>query len=197
MFSRNPQQIISLDDLLVQQTIIETGYEPPPGTIVYCELGPAEHSGVYIGKGTIVQLNRHGTIEAVSPETFTDSLATLNRTIMVPFDGNNDYDDEPWKNCNTASLCGIADTARTVVGKRREYNVILDNCHQFSAGCITGDFSNATNFLWMLKSLVQEEVNFGDPVLWFAWDWQTRKLTRKKYPDLKEKPRKWFDPKMY
>ena len=57
-----------------QKKIVENNFEPDFGTIVYCDLGPAEHSGVYTRNGKIAQLNGHGKIELVSPRQFTDNM---------------------------------------------------------------------------------------------------------------------------
>jgi hypothetical protein len=36
---------------------------PAIGSLVFCQLGPVEHSGIYIGNNQIVQLNGKGQIE--------------------------------------------------------------------------------------------------------------------------------------
>lgn len=175
-----------------QETLIEENYEPPPGTVVYCELGPAEHSGIYVGGGKIVQLNAKGNIVSVGLSTFTDSPATIDDTILVPHDGSTVVS-EAWKYGSAVASSYVADNARDRVGKAREYNLILDNCHQFCSGCITKKYDNGDKFLWMLKLTVQHEVNYGDPVLWFAWNWRNKTLIRKKIPDHKTTTGKILD----
>lgn len=54
-----------------------------------------------------------------------------------------------------------------MVGKKRNYNLLLDNCHQFASGCITGDFENNDNFLFMLKHTAKEHLNLDT---WRVWD---------------------------
>ena len=54
-----------------------------------------------------------------------------------------------------------------MVGKSRDYNFIMDNCHQFTSGCLTGDFENADNFLWMLKDTAGEVLGADN---WRLWD---------------------------
>lgn len=46
--------------------------EPVPGSVVYCDLGAGfiEHSGIYIGNGRIVALERDGRIIDRTPEGF-------------------------------------------------------------------------------------------------------------------------------
>ena len=138
---------------------------PIPGSIVYCDLGAghAEHSGVYIGGGRIVELSGSGRIVKVSPRQFTDNILTIDKTIYVSAarDGGHAIGSQM-----------IAYRAETMIGKERNYNLIMDNCHQFTAGCILDDFDNPNNFLWMLKDVVQNDMNHGDAVQWLVWDWQ-------------------------
>ena len=56
---------------------------PAIGSMVYCDLITAEHSGIYIGKGKIVHLDGEGIIEAVSPDLFLERLDGLNTAISI------------------------------------------------------------------------------------------------------------------
>ncbi|GAB6427684.1 hypothetical protein bcgnr5378_07040 [Bacillus cereus] len=134
--------------------------EPAVGSMVYCMLGPVEHSGIYIGQGYIAHLNGNGEIEVVSPKRFTDHVTTLNTDIFIPMD-NDDYpigDSE------------IAFRAIEMVGEERNYNFLMDNCHQFSAGCITGDFENASNFLFLVKHDFSKTMEQDSR--WGRWKWE-------------------------
>ncbi|MDF2568843.1 MAG: hypothetical protein K0R55_447 [Sporomusa sp.] len=144
--------------------------QPENGAIIYCKLGPVEHSGVYIGNKEVIQLNSKGIIEKVSLERFTDSLLTLNPIIWVPM---NDADDKHIYNYAYNSIGSIeaAHRARKMINKQRDYNLIMDNCHQFSAGCLIDNFENANNFLVFLKDEVQKHMNDGKPVKWHRWNW--------------------------
>jgi hypothetical protein len=134
--------------------------EPAYGSVVYCQLGPVEHSGIYVGNHKIVQLNGQGRIEKVSLSGFTDHITTIDSAIYFPCD--NEY--------GHALGLGLAGSmAIDMIGKRRNYNLILDNCHQFSSGCLTGDFENADNFLWTLKDTFERK--FDCSVYWKRWDW--------------------------
>ena len=54
------------------------------------------------------------------------------------------------------------------LGDKRDYNILFDNCHQFTAGCLSGDFDeNASNFLWMLKMEVESYI---DADSWRVWN---------------------------
>ena len=43
----------------------------------------------------------------------------------------------------------------------------MDNCHQFTAGCLTGNFEEAKNFLWMVKDASAEVLGSDN---WRHWD---------------------------
>ena len=164
-----------------QKKSVENNFEPDFGTIVYCDLGPAEHSGVYTRNGKIAQLNGHGKIELVSPRQFTDSMSTVNKKIMVPFPADDPIGnwDDWWEYVGPVSDYYIGKRALSMIGKKRDYNIVLDNCHQFCAGCITGEFDNETNFLVFLEDLIEQKVNLGHSITWSEWDWENDQLIRR------------------
>lgn len=132
---------------------------PVRGSVVYCDLtlgnGIAEHTGIYIGNDKIVHLNRHGFIEAVSPKQF----------ISGPTTGSNIY-----VSCEGESAVGcdeVADFAELMIGQSRDYNVLIDNCHQFTAGCLIGNSENPNNFLWFLKDEAKKRLGADN---WRLWD---------------------------
>lgn len=129
---------------------------PVPGSIVYCDLlmGYMEHSGVYIGNNQIVHLTGNGDIEIVSPQEFVEGTTALNIYVS----------------CRGESAVGsklAAAIAKNQVGRARSYNFVLDNCHQFATGCLSGNFENSNNFLWMLKDECRKEL---DTNTWRCWD---------------------------
>ncbi|MCS7460829.1 lecithin retinol acyltransferase family protein [Paenibacillus doosanensis] len=136
---------------------------PETGSIIYTELafGAAEHSGIYLGYNRVIHLNGQGYIEEVSLHEFTGHITTFNHEIYVPCYSDMDL---------AVSFPSAAGRAIDKIGSTRDYNVILDNCHQFCAGCVTDDFNNSCNFLWMLKDLVREK--HGSSVTWRKWDWK-------------------------
>ena len=132
---------------------------PVRGSVVYCDLtlgnGFAEHSGIYIGNNEIVHLNRHGQIEIVTPQQFI-SGATAGSEIYVSCEGE-------W-----AVGCEVtADFAESMVGSTRNYNVLIDNCHQFSAGCLLQNSENPNNFLWFLRDEATKRLGADN---WRLWD---------------------------
>lgn len=133
--------------------------KPRVGSVVYCDLAVvAEHSGIYVGKGKVAHLDGSGRIEIVTARQFLNRLGGLNPavSIYVSCDGN-----------GAIKSSRVAKRAREMVGGERSYNVILDNCHQFTSGCLTGDFGNADNFLWMLKDTAEKKL---DVTTWRVWD---------------------------
>lgn len=131
--------------------------EPAVGSIVYCDLlfGLAEHSGVYMGNGQIMHLNRHGIIETVSARSFIKNTTGLSI----------------YTSCSGTRPVGsywVADYAnqfkRSI--ERRKYNVLMDNCHQFSAACLLGEPDNPMNFLWMLKDTARQKLKANS---WRVW----------------------------
>lgn len=150
----------NLTESFIDNVIRDTVDKPKVGSIVYCDLaaGNAEHSGIYVGYNKIVHLNGDGLIESVTPKQFIDRLGGFNTAISI------------YVSCNGLKPVGskeAAKRAKKMVGIRREYNLLLDNCHQFSAGCLSGDFENANNFMWILKKEASKRINANS---WRVWD---------------------------
>ncbi|KKO47674.1 hypothetical protein VT06_15790 [Arsukibacterium sp. MJ3] len=129
--------------------------QPLPGSVVYCDLafGFAEHTGIYLGGGRIAHLNGNGIIESVDQHDFVKGTPSIRIVVSAR---------------NTSAVgCGkVAERARTMLGSRRRYNFILNNCHQFTAGCLTGDVENANSFLWMVKFEAEKKLRADS---WRAW----------------------------
>lgn len=133
--------------------------KPVMGCVLHCDLAlVAEHSGIYVGNGKIAHLDGSGKIEIVTARQFLRRLGGLNPASSI------------YVSCNKGDAKGsssAAHLARAMAGGKRSYNLILDNCHQFASGCITGNFDNSDNFLWMLKHTAEQEMNVTD---WRLWD---------------------------
>jgi hypothetical protein len=135
---------------------------PAFGAVVYCELGfgTMDHSGIYVGSSQIIHLEGSGHIRKVGLKGFTAHITTFNPEIWFPCDADSGH----------AIGFGFAgERALKMLGERRDYNLILDNCHQFSSGCVTSDFENADNFRWTLKHTVEQE--YDGNVIWRQWKW--------------------------
>ena len=130
------------------------------GSVVYQDLDARlfgdlfEHSGIYVGGYEVVSLASSGEIVAQSTREFLEGGS--NRFI--------------WASCRGPATVGgrkVANRARAKVGRKRDYNIAFDNCHQFTSGCLTGHFENADNFLWMLKDTAKDELRADN---WRVWD---------------------------
>lgn len=151
---------MSLLESFIDNVFRDKVSEPQVGSLVYCDIvtGYAEHSGIYVGKRRIVHLNGDGLIESVSPQEFIGRLGGFNTAMSI------------YVSCYETKAVGsyiVADRARIAVGKKRDYSLIFDNCHQFSAGCLTGNFDNSCNFMWMLKDESKKHLNSNS---WRIWD---------------------------
>ena len=136
---------------------VPTVSAPVVGSVVYCEIafGRLEHSGIYVGLGEIVSLSSDGEIVKEGPQSFLDGITT-GETIFV--------------SCNGTSPAGdpsVAKRAREMVGDSRDYNVLLNNCHQFTSECLTGSAENGDLALWMLKDTAEERLGADN---WLRWE---------------------------
>ncbi len=102
---------------------------PVPGSVVYCDLWLlVEHSGIYIGKGEISNIEVDGlaqsTVSRSDAQSFT-SKSTLGRKIYV--------------SCDQYGAVGhpaVAQGAEAHVGEQSVYGLVIKNCHQFSTKCV-------------------------------------------------------------
>lgn len=134
--------------------------KPVPGTPVYCNLAVAfEHTGIYVGNNQIVHLNGDGLIESVSPREFVGRLNGGNPAFSIYFA---EYGGKSLGNST------IANRAKSMVGRSRNYSFAFDNCHQFTCGCISGDFENPCNYFWMVKMEITSEFGIFS---WKEWDY--------------------------
>ena len=138
---------------------------PIKGSVIYCVLTGVEHSGVYVGGGKIVHLDGSGKVESVTPKVFLDRLDGLNQAITVYVSCDNK--DNPVGSYEAASR------ARMEVGKKRKYSLVSKNCHQFTAGCLTGNFEISCSTFSSLKKLTEIEIGFRDWKAWESSDYQS------------------------
>jgi len=131
--------------------------EPVPGSVVYCDLGAGfiEHSGIYIGNGRIVALERDGRIIARTPEGFMKGTPAFG--IYVSCSGD-----------HAVGSRKAAERAREKIGSRRNYNFATDNCHHFSYGCLSGDFESGVVMLRQLKAECRKALGAES---WCVWDY--------------------------
>jgi hypothetical protein len=57
-----------------------------------------------------------------------------------------------------------------MTGSSINYNIVMNNCHQLTAGCITGEFDNPNNFFWFVEQTIAKEMNNDSEIEWRVWD---------------------------
>ncbi|MBL0711673.1 MAG: hypothetical protein JJV99_11775 [Colwellia sp.] len=149
--------VINAFESVVDNYMRDTISEPAIGSIVYCDLflGYCEHSGIYIGNDEIIHLNKKGIIEKVDLKNFIKSTTALSI----------------YASCIDSEAMGNQAIAQRALdfllfSEQRNYHVILDNCHQFTSSCITGNSENSDSFLWMLKHTASKELSISN---WRVW----------------------------
>lgn len=138
---------------------------PDMGSPVWCHLGGSylNHSGIYIGCGKIVELQGNGRIAEVTLREFLSNVTTWSDEIF--FAATED---------GTRAL-GSMRVARRALDMRdqsTDYNLVLNNCHQFTSGCLSGDFRNADTAFTFLEMTTRDELNGGDQIRWVKWKWR-------------------------
>ena len=131
---------------------------PYKGSIIKTDLiFGYDHTGIYVGDNKVVELNGdQGDILCVDSDFFAGGDY---KNIYIACD----------EKMNAIYNESIVYRALAMVGKRREYQVLFNNCHQFTSGCITNEFENHDNFLWMLERTIQERMNHGKAITWACW----------------------------
>ena len=149
----------------IVKNIFSDDVKPVVGSVLKCDLAlnMASHTGIYLGNDRIAEvteINGRARVRAVSPGEFlngdSDSMARTGAFIYVAA-------------CDGEALgsAEIARRARAWLNRSRgEYGVTDNNCHKFTAYCITG--SEPDDVIWSedeIAELVAEA--FGvDSVEW-------------------------------
>ena len=126
---------------------------PVRGSVLYCDFGHFEHSGIYIGDNLIVQLTSTGAVEYALPHEFIQGTTAISIYVSC-------IDENP------VGHKKVADRAETAVGSTRDYSIVTNNCHIFCSECLTGR-SNADTGLWMLKHTAEQVIGVNT---WRVWD---------------------------
>lgn len=141
---------------LIYKHFIAERVTPKIGSVVYVSLaGPfAEHTGIYIGDGRIVQRNGNGLIEVVDETEF------LRKTTGI----------EIYVSCNDDDAVGshiVANRAIAQIGNQVKYSFYNKNCHQFVASCLTGNLNTEAFLFTQIKHLVEKNLAANN---WLIWD---------------------------
>lgn len=121
------------------------------GSVVFCTLLPplAEHSGIYVGNNEIVHLNRLGNVEKVSYFEFTQNTPAISIYVSS-------------KNGVAVGSIDVGNFALSLVGTKKNYNVLTSNCHQFSSSCLTGIQNNNDSLLYKLKNTAKNTIGANE-----------------------------------
>lgn len=105
-----------------------------PGTLVICALAKSvtHHSGIWLGDGTIAELDGNGNYRAISLEHFIHGDEGEHwRTGSFAYAACD-------SNGNALGSEKVAACARAFLGKKTNYTLDANNCHRFSAACHNG-----------------------------------------------------------
>ena len=147
----------SFVDNVMKETVV-----PVAGSVLYCELlfDAASHTGIYVGEGEIVHLDGSGKIEKVSAEQFLNRLDGFNSAMSI------------YVSCKGDEAVGseaIAKRASEMAGKHLDYHLVLNNCHKFTSGCITGDFESSNVLLENVRQQASEHLDADN---WLVWEYK-------------------------
>lgn len=125
---------------------------PEPGAIVCCFVfGVIEHTGIWVGDNTLVELHGSGLVRAVSIKRFL-----AGRT------GSRIY-----QACNHQhqALIGaqVLDRAKQSIFSYRDYDLFDNNCHRFVWYCLSGEEQTLSSF-----SKLNDKIgnHFSEAVYW-------------------------------
>lgn len=124
---------------------------PIKGCIVRCNLGVLlDHSGIYVGNGKIVNLNRNSEIKIEDFKSFFPPGTDPN--------SNKIYTACLYETNIVLHSKKICNRALKKVNHLSKYNLLFNNCHRFTCGCITGNFENETVSFSMLEDNILKNI---------------------------------------
>lgn len=113
----------------------EQEVEPTLGSIVCCGIGGIlDHTGIWVGDDTIIELDGNGLIKPLSSKRFTKERS--GKKIFVACDSTG----------TPLSSEVAAQRAIAQIYQYRDYHVIENNCHQFIWQCIKPNDEGLTTF---------------------------------------------------
>ena len=127
--------------------------KPEFGALVCCGIGGVfDHTGIWVGDDTIIELDGKGLIKPVSKHRFTSNRT--GRKIFIASDST--------AQCLVNPVA--ADRAIKQIYQYQDYHLIDNNCHQFIWQC----FSPGDNKLTTFKELNQRLAQYFDRQIY--WD---------------------------
>ena len=139
--------------------------------------GMAEHSGIFLGRSRVAELNGNGRLMDVSLSEFVNGQVGDKASVRWGtriFAACDDSTGHPLESLKVAHI------ARDFVAKvkRVKYNLFNNNCHLFSASCVRGELSDGRSWAeWLmdgtfsidrLGAVISEVMNGGRPIAWLG-----------------------------
>ncbi len=126
----SPTVIYPTDVFAITQQV-----KPTVGCIVCCGIGGVfEHTGIWVGDNTIVEMDGNGLIKPVSMKRFTEDRT--GRNIFVACDSKG----------KPLTLENAAMNAIEKIFLCEAYDIIKNNCHKFVWQCFTNKNEKLTTF---------------------------------------------------
>ena len=126
---------------------------PTFGSVICCGIGGVlDHTGIWVGDNTIIELDGNGLIKPISVARFTKERSGKN--IFVACDSK----------AQALALPKAAERAIEQIYQIKDYHLIDCNCHQFVWQCFSPGDKNITTF----KSLNRNLASFFDRRVY--WD---------------------------
>ena len=153
---------------------------PPPGTPLKCALAGGfveelSHSGIYLGDGRVAELRGDGRLVAVPLSDFLNGDAGALDVFALRTGFRIHAACDAAGGAPLASSAAAGTAWNLTVGKggrlRVPYDLLSDNCHRFTAGCVRGSFKGEEKGEWMigrLEGVIADTLNGGRPVIWRA-----------------------------
>lgn len=153
---------------------------PEAGTPLLVSLarGGAEHSGVYLGDGSVAELSGDGRLQEVSLSEFLNGqdvgAADNFRSGTRIFAACDDATAKP------LSVLQVAEAARRLIRHigRVDYNLFGNNCHMFTASCVFGTLleklsavdwlKDGTFSIERLEETIRHRMNHGLQIAWLG-----------------------------
>ena len=120
------------------------------GAILLCGLvwDKVMHSAIYIGNGMVIERHAKEGIRKIPLKSFTEGKLRTNKVFVLTDENGNIIAEEAW-----------ADNAKRALKEKKEadkYNLVENNCHMFTAKCVTGTFDQRIITFLNLKNVVKK-----------------------------------------
>lgn len=164
--------------------------EPPAGTPLKCALAGGmvadlAHSGVYLGGGTVAELDGDGRVQAVALSEFLNGAAGARdwaalRSGFRIYAACDRGSGRPVGGADVAERARRATAGTSLAPATRRYQWLRNNCHRFTAECVDGNWDAGKGGTWRigrLEEVVSRCLNGGRDITWRPVDFTTPGFT--------------------